>query len=93
MNRPAKPLAVVLAVAVLAAGAAIGQPKNNIGEPLAQVMLAHGCAMTVPAAMAALERNGLDAGDFQAQEKSLYKGGYLVQHGERLRLTNWGACK
>ena len=80
------------ALAALAAAAA-AQPSNHIGEPLAQIMVRHGCAMAEGDIAEAMRAEGYVTSDFQAQVLALYRGGHLVSAPDgALKLVKWEPC-
>lgn len=78
---------------VVSASTLRAQPSNHIGEPLANVMIAAGCALTETEVVAGLEQIGYGISDYQAQVLSLYNSGFLgrLEDG-RLQLRDWPPC-
>ncbi|MCB2095103.1 MAG: hypothetical protein H6901_05755 [Rhodobacteraceae bacterium] len=90
--RTVKSIVLAVAAAALGAGAA-AQPKNQIGEPLAQIFIQNGCEMAEQDAFDALIAGGWFLSDFQAQALALGNDGFLVGTPDgRLKLVNWGPC-
>ena len=85
----------VAAAALAIGGAAVAQPANHIGGPMAEILLTSGCEMKQSALSGAMKTDGWGISDFQAQSMALHNGGYLTSGdgGETLRLINWGACQ
>ena len=83
----------LLAAPQLAAPAA-AQPKNHIGEQLANIMIAEGCEMKQQDAGDKMLADGFHISDAQAQMTALHRGGYLTSNdgGETLRLVDWPPC-
>ena len=83
-----------LPVLLAAAPPVSAQPANHIGEPMADILLANGCAMSETDLAAAMDADGWHISDFQAQVRALFNGGYIVKAADgRLTLTGWGNCK
>ena len=85
-------------VAVLVLGlpgaAAQAQPKNHIGEPLAQVMIEAGCTLTEQEASEGLRAEGFGMSDLQAQVTALLNGRYLGSSSDgKWQLQRWPPCK
>ena len=84
----------VLPVSLAAALPLAAQSANHIGEPMAEVLLANGCAMSEADLAAAMDAGGWHVSDFQAQVLALFKGGYIHKAADgRLTLTGWGNCR
>ncbi|NNE53661.1 MAG: hypothetical protein HKN30_14820 [Sulfitobacter sp.] len=75
------------------ATSAVAQPKNHIGQPLAEIMIENGCIMPEEEAAAALKAKGYGISDLQAQATALYNGRYLGSTPDnKWRLQNWDPC-
>ncbi len=69
------------------------QPKNHIGEPLAEVMIAAGCTLSEAEAARGLDQKGYGISDLQAQAMALLNGRYLGSTSDgKWRLQGWPPC-
>ncbi|MEM9104553.1 MAG: hypothetical protein AAGC96_02765 [Pseudomonadota bacterium] len=84
-----------LVVSLHFAAPAVAQPKNHIGEAMADIMVAGGCTMKQEDIGDAMSAQGFHISDFQAQSMALYRGGFLTSNdsGATLQLTNWPPCE